>query len=159
MRTFRVIAIVSFILCLPATAVGAGVLDLSFAEIQATLRARLSVAPAWFWVAAAAGFLLFIGSVAGLVRLRRPPRREPFFRSNPDEFDVSAVYYNPRDFRRRRPVDWSSTSTPFDRLLCACDGDRSRMARLMDYERSRAPRITDAEAAQRALDRLLRDRN
>ncbi len=45
------------------------------------------------------------------------------------------------------------------RLLRACGGDVQRAARLREYETRRAPGISSEEAAQRAIERLERDRS
>jgi len=44
-----------------------------------------------------------------------------------------------------------------DLLLTACLGNRAKAQRLADFEKRKAPSITEMEARRRALDRLTRD--
>lgn len=46
----------------------------------------------------------------------------------------------------------------YARLLLACGGDFQRVARLIGFEKSKAPSIDTKEATKRALERLYRDR-
>lgn len=50
-------------------------------------------------------------------------------------------------------------SIMFKRLSGACMGNTATAERLMHHEISLAPRISRADAVQRAYDRLLRDRS
>jgi hypothetical protein len=43
-------------------------------------------------------------------------------------------------------------------LLRVCDGDRERVARLLDLERRDRPELSEADAYRRAIRRQLRDR-
>ena len=56
------------------------------------------------------------------------------------------------------PTTASTRYTPEQRLLLACHGDRVQTERLIEYETRRAPLISKAEAAHRALQRLERER-
>lgn len=48
-------------------------------------------------------------------------------------------------------------STNRQNLLVACFGDRERMERLIQYEKKRAPGLSEEEAVLRALERIERD--
>ncbi|NMG46943.1 hypothetical protein GO613_02345 [Azoarcus communis] len=78
-----------------------------------------------------------------LLTARRSRRRSPLL--------VRPVSMSPR------PVPTSSSPPAPDLLLKACLGDRELAARLADYEKERAPGISDAVARQRALERIGRD--
>lgn len=58
----------------------------------------------------------------------------------------------------RSPRTASTPYSPEQRLLLACHGDRAQMERLIEYEKRRAPLISNVEAARRALARLERER-
>lgn len=104
--------------------------------------------------------------VAGIYIWQRRKRTKPMqqqVRSHNRRDSKGAEYYNPKEFRADRsaaaPPRSSVVYTPQSRLLTACGGDKARMERLMEYESRKAPFISDAEAAKRALERLERDRN
>lgn len=52
----------------------------------------------------------------------------------------------------------AQASRQTDLLIAACLGDRSKADRLALYEKKKAPFITDAEARERAMERLTSDR-
>lgn len=65
-----------------------------------------------------------------------------------------------RDRPRKRPRQGNMAGRVWSmRLLRACAGDVQRAARLREYETRRAPGISQEEAAQRAIERLERDRS
>lgn len=61
---------------------------------------------------------------------------------------------------RSRPADEPIFHglTPKDKLIIACHGDRLKADRLMEYEYRRSPSLSDDDAAQRAWERLQKDR-
>ena len=107
-----------------------------------------------------AGFILGVLSLLSLgkwVQQRKLLR----FRGTPGA--PSNMYYNPKDFRKDRmamsPDRHPPQGSPQRRLLAACLQDKELMLRLMDYEKEKSSTsITDAEAAERAIYRIERDR-
>jgi len=53
----------------------------------------------------------------------------------------------------------SKISRDRERLLQICMWDAATVARLVEYERSRRPAISKAEAYRKAIERYLRDNN
>ncbi len=58
----------------------------------------------------------------------------------------------------RRGADAARSRDPGEVLLGMCNGDWRLVQRLISFELSRAPGISETEAARRAADRLRRDR-
>ena len=58
----------------------------------------------------------------------------------------------------RRSGGWTSGQHPREALLLMCHGRHDVVRRLIVFELERAPKISEREAAARAVDRLRRDR-
>jgi len=114
-------------------------------QVLAGIRSRLLDIPVWQWagIMIAVFFLLIL-----LDRVRRIWRRQP-----------PSVVPRPAMRSRSAPEPVSHRLSSRDRLVVACGGDRQRAERLQEYEYRRAPRISDEEAAQRAWERLQRERH
>ena len=124
------------------TATGNREMVISF-EVPAPLRAWLLLIPAWQW---AIGTVSLIFLLTFLDSKRKDWRRatkmqEPTLRSRPAE----------------EPLRHGLSAR--DKLVIACGGDRQRADRLQEYEYHRSPGISNEEAAQRACERLQRDRH
>lgn len=69
--------------------------------------------------------------------------------------DVATVAGKPEMIPVANTVSSHGQSHPlYDKLLRACGGDANKVARLIDFEKSRAPSIDDQEAMKRALSLL-----
>lgn len=128
-----------------AVATGNREMVVSF-EVPAPLRVWLLriPAPAWQWATGMVGLIFLLVWLDSKRRAwRREPSvmREPTIRSRPAE----------------EPLRHGLSSR--DRLVIACGGDRQRADRLQEYEYHRSPGISNEEAAQRAWERLQRDRH
>ena len=75
-------------------------------------------------------------------------------------FFVTVVFHH-FIYRRSSKLPRQSSKANIDhgRLIGACFGDKAKAIRLAEYEQSRAPGISRAEAIQRALERLQEDRS
>ena len=120
------------------------------AQTPATFRAFLLSRTWWEWLA----LLVALWLIA--YRLTRSRRFVPA--AGPSSGAAPAA----DPVRRTRAADEPDIPahclSTVDRLVVACLGDRGKASRLMEYETRRAPRISDEEAAARALDRLKTDR-
>lgn len=114
-------------------------------QVPAGIRSRLLDIPAWQW----GGIMIAVFILLMLLdRVRRNWRRQP-----------PRLVPKPGMRSRSVPEPVSHRLSARDRLVAACGGDRQRAERLQEYECRRAPRISDEEAAQRAWERLQRDRH
>lgn len=125
-------------------AAGSPEMAVSF-QVPPEVRRFLLKIPVWQW------FVGMVGLIALLVILdkMRIARRQREFR------EVREPNFG------ARPVGeaFSHGLSARERLLIACAGDRSRAARLQEYERQCTPGIGDEEAALRAWERLQHDRH
>jgi hypothetical protein len=73
---------------------------------------------------------------------------------------IASTTQHGRRLRNRLGIGRGSGVPQDDReyLLRVCDGDRDRVARLLDLERRSQPEMTEAQAYRRAIRRHLRDR-
>ena len=113
-------------------------------DVPAPLRSWLLSIPMWKWTA---GLVALILLLLVLDKVRQSQRRRTF-----SGFREPAMRSRPAD----EPI-WHGLSS-HDRLVIACGGDRQRAERLQGYEFQRSPGISRDEAAQRAWERLQRDR-
>lgn len=113
-------------------------------EVPAPLRSWLLTVPTWKWIAGMLGLIFLLGYIDKARQSRRRQKfstyREPTIRSRPAS----------------EPVRHGLS--PRDRLVIACGGDRQRADRLQAYEYQRSPGISNEDTAQRAWERLQRDR-
>ena len=124
-------------------AAGAPEMVVSF-EIPAPIRSWLLTIPMWKWMAGMAALIVFL---VLLDKVRQSKRRQSFIASREPTLRFRLA---------EGPIGHGLT--PHDRLLIACGGDRQRADRLKTYEFQRSPGISNEEAAQRAWERLTRDR-
>lgn len=113
-------------------------------EVPTEIRSFLLRIQTWKWFAGLVALVLVIVWLdkARSARRQREFRmvREPTFRSRPAE----------------EPIFHGLTSR--DRLIVACGGDRQKADRLIEYEVNKFPNINNEEAAERAWQRLQRDK-
>jgi len=113
-------------------------------QVPAPLRYWLRSIPAWQWAIALIALIVMLVFLDEARHVRRRKRlwtvHEPRMRSRPAEEP-------PRH-----------GLSPEDKLVLGCGGDRRRAERLQEYEYQRSPGISNREAAQRAWERLQRDR-
>lgn len=124
-------------------ATGSSELVMSF-QVPPGVRSWLASIPAWQWAVGMISLIVLLVFLDEVYQARRRKRvwttHEPTMRSRPSE----------------EPPRHGLSSN--DRLILACGGDRRRAERLQEYEYQRSPGITSEEAAQRAWERLQRDR-
>jgi len=113
-------------------------------DVPAPLRFWLLSIPMWEWTA---GMVALIFLLLMLDKVRQSQRRQTF-----GGFREPAIRSRPAD----EPIRHGLSS--YDRLVIACGGDRQRAERLQVYKFQRSPGISRHEAAQRAWERLQRDR-
>lgn len=127
-----------------AIASGSPELVVSF-EVPEPLRLWLVSIPAWKWVGSMVALILLLILFDKIKQKRRLQTlrafHEPTIRSRLDEeIPTHGLLSN-------------------DRLIIACGGDRQRAERLREYEYRQYPGISNEEAAQKAWERLQRDRH
>lgn len=113
-------------------------------EVPPEIRAALLKIRMWQWLTGMLGLLLlylwFDKRRDGQRREGLRIVREPTFKSRPAE----------------EPIFHGLIAK--DKLIIACQGDRQKAKRLMEFEYRREPSISDDEAARRAWEQLRRDR-
>lgn len=116
-------------------------------ELPAPLRAWLLRIPAWQWAMGTTSLIFLLVWLDSkrkdrrrVSQMREHQMQEPTLRSRP----------------AKEPLRHGLSSR--DKLVIACGGDRQRADRLQEYEYHRSPGISNEEAAQRAWERLQRDR-
>lgn len=114
-------------------------------EVPPEIRTALLKIRMWQWLTGMLGLLLLY---LWFDKRRDAQRREglrivrePTFRSRPAE---EVIFHG---------------LTAKDKLIIACQGDRLKAERLIEFEYRRAPSINDDEAARRAWEHLQRDRD
>jgi murein DD-endopeptidase MepM/ murein hydrolase activator NlpD len=117
-------------------------------RLPAPLRAWLLHIPAWQWAMGTVSLIFLLVWLDSkrkdwlrVSQMPKPKMQEPTLRSRP----------------AKEPPKHGLSSR--DKLVIASGGDRQRADRLQEYEYHRSPGISNEEAAQRAWERLQRDRD
>lgn len=120
--------------------------EIAFAVPQ-PVRQLLRDIPAWQWGIALIAVWLLLVMLRGRRSRREPAWTEP---SSPMQEPEP-----PAARSRALPDVLRVELSPTDRLLVACASDQSLAEKLMARELATSPSLTESEAAQRALDRLI----